>query len=286
MMDQHERQGQLGALGVGWRPQLALEIERRQDIGFVEIVAESFPNGHVPQAIMNLRERGLPVIPHGVGLSLCGAQPPSAERLALLAKLARHCESPWITEHLAFVRAGGMESGHLLPPQRTWEALDVVVENIERAQAALPVPLALENPAALFAWPSDQLSLVEYLTEVLRRTGAGLLLDISNLFADACNYGVDALQVLDRLPLERVAYAHLAGGVACDGFYSDTHAHPVPEGALDLLRELLARRPDCPVLLERDENFGDLASWHAELDVVLTAQASAHRLAAESSGVA
>ena len=257
--------------GVGWRPELALAIDRRPGLGFVEVIAEDFFGSALPPAVERLRERGVTVVPHGIGLSLGGAEPPHPERLAALAALARRVQAPLVSEHLAFVRAGGVESGHLLPLPRTREALDVVVANVRAAQEALPVPLALENVAGLFEWPGAEMDEATFLAEVLERADVLLLLDVENVYANCRNHGADPGAFLDRLPLERLAYVHVAGGVERDGLYHDTHTYPVPAPVLDLLEELSARAEVPGTLLERDDRFPDDAELYAELDDIAAA---------------
>jgi uncharacterized protein (UPF0276 family) len=261
-------------LGIGWRPELAWPIDRRRDLGFVEIIAEDlagpFP---APRPLELLRERGVQVIPHGVSLSLGGAEPPDRGRLAALARLAERWEAPLVSEHLAFVRGGGLETGHLLPLPRSREALDLVVENVRTAQQVLPVPLALENVAVLFEWPAPEMSEAEFLAEVLERADVLLLLDLENVYANARNLGGCPIAFLDGLPLERLAYVHVAGGIEREGLYHDTHTYPVPAPVLDLLEELCARVSVPGVLLERDGRFPADEDLHAELDALAAAVA-------------
>jgi hypothetical protein len=257
--------------GVGWRPELALAIDRRPGLGFVEVIAEDFFGAALPPAVERLRERGVTVVPHGIGLSLGGAAPPAPQRLAALAALARRVQAPLVSEHLSFVRAAGVESGHLLPLPRTREALEVVVANARAAREALPVPLALENVACLFEWPGAEMDEGTFLAEVLERADVLLLLDVENVYANCRNHGADPLAFLERLPLERLAYAHVAGGVERDGLYHDTHTGPVPAAVLDLLDELSARADVPGTLLERDDRFPDDAELYAELDAIAAA---------------
>lgn len=249
-------------VGLAWRPETARLVERRA--AFTEVLAEATPT--VPPAVRALVDRGVPVVVHGVGLGLGDATPPDPGRLARLARLAAAVRAPVVSEHVAFVRGGGHELGHLFPVPRTRAALAVVADNVRRAQDALPVPLVLENPAALFAWPDDELPLGDWLAEVVAATGAELLLDLSNLWGDVVHHGLDPDALFDRLPLERVRYAHLAGGVVRDGLYHDTHAHPLLDGPLTLLARARARRPDLPVLLERDDRHPPAGELDAELD--------------------
>lgn len=257
--------------GIGWRPELAAAIDRRAGLGFVELVADDFFARPVPRAIDNLRDRGVAVVPHGLSLSLGGAEEPDRKCLDQLARLARRVAAPLVSEHLAFVRAGGLESGHLQPVPRTREALDVVIANVRLAMAALPVPLALENVATLYEWPGAELSEAAFLRAVLEETGAWLLLDIENVYANAHNHGFDARAYLEELPLERIAYVHIAGGAEHAGTWHDTHTCAVAPGVLGLLAELSARVELPGVMLERDDRFPGEAELFAELDAIAAA---------------
>jgi uncharacterized protein (UPF0276 family) len=262
---------QLG-LGIGWRPELALFIDRRSDLGFVELMAEDFDaSGPLPAPIESLRRRGVALVPHGVSLSLGGAEPLDRDRLRSLAKLAERVGAPLVSEHIAFVRAGDLEAGHLLPLPHTREALELVVANIRAAKVALPVPLALENIATVFDWPNAEMDEAAFLTEVLVRADVLLLLDIENVYANARNHGYDPLQFLARLPLERIAYVHVAGGIERDGLYHDTHCHDVPEAVFDLLAELCSRTAVPGIMLERDDQFPSDAQLNAELGAITRA---------------
>lgn len=258
--------------GIGWRPEIAAEIDALPSVEWVEVVAENVCPGHLPPALTRLRERGVTVVPHGVGLGLGGADRPDPERLAALARRAEALGSPLVTEHIAFVRAGGpltgtppLEAGHLLPVPRTRDALDVLCENVSIAQESLPVPLALENVAAIVRWPDEELTEAEFLTELVERTGVGLLIDVANLHTNHVNRGEDPAAVLDGLPLDALAYVHVAGGVERDGVWHDSHAHPVPESVLAVLAELCARTAPPGVLLERDDAFPPADELAAEL---------------------
>jgi hypothetical protein len=239
------------------------------DLGFVEITAENYASARaLPEHLHVLRERGLAVVPHGIGLSLGGAERVDPGRVRHLAQLAKALGSPLVSEHVAFVRSGGREAGHLLPIPRTPAALRVLVENVKAAQDQLPVPLALENISALFEWPERDYSEAEFLAELLERTGVYLLLDVANLYANARNLGGDGRALFAGLPLDRVAYVHMGGGheSATDGVYHDTHADAVPAGALELLSDLMSRVEVPGVMLERDDRFPDDGELNAEME--------------------
>ncbi|GGY52404.1 DUF692 domain-containing protein [Streptomyces xanthochromogenes] len=276
-------------IGIGWRPEIAGAVERLDGIDWVEAVAENLCPGHLPDSLVRLRERGVTVVPHGVSLGLGGADRPDPRRLADLAARAEALGSPLVTEHIAFVRAGGeltasprLEAGHLLPVPRTRDALRVLCENVRIAQDALPVPLALENIAALIDWPDEELTEGQFLSELVERTGVGLLIDVANLHTNRVNRGEDPAGVLAALPLEAIAYVHVAGGVERDGVWHDTHAHPVPEAVLDVLADLASRTSPPGVLLERDDAFPPAAELAAELGAIRTTLAAAEPAAPEA----
>jgi uncharacterized protein (UPF0276 family) len=262
-------------VGVGWRPEIAGWVAGLPGPAFCEVIAETLAPAAPPRGVVELRERGIPVVPHGVRLSLGGAEPVEGSRVRHLAACAAALQAPLVSEHVAFVRAAGHDAGHLLPVPRTREALDVLATNIRRTQAELDVPLALEPIAALFDWPDDEYSEPDFLTELLERTGALLLLDVANVYANAVNRGQDPEAVLDRLPIDRVAYVHVAGGgehADDPGIYHDTHIHPVPRAVLQLVERLVERTAGPPpVMLERDGRYPPAAELRAELEAIAAA---------------
>ncbi|MCZ4511479.1 DUF692 domain-containing protein [Streptomyces sp. ActVer] len=261
--------------GIGWRPEIAEAVEGMPGIDWVEAVAENVCPGHLPESLVRLRERGVTVVPHGVSLGLGGADRPDEGKLADLAAAAEALGSPLVTEHIAFVRAGGaltasplLEAGHLLPVPRTRDALDVLCENIRIAQDALPVPLAVENIAALISWPGEEMTEGQFLYDLADRTGVRLLIDVANLHTNHVNRGEDPAKALDELPVEAIAYVHVAGGFERDGVWHDSHAHAVPPAVLAILADLSSRVRPPGVLLERDENFPAPAELERELTAI------------------
>lgn len=267
--------------GIGWRPEIADAVERMPGVDWVEVVSENTCPGHLPESLRRLRERGVTVVPHGVSLGLGGADRPDGHRLAALAERAEALGSPLVTEHIAFVRAGGpltatplLEAGHLLPVPRTRDALDVLCENVRIAQDALPVPLAVENIAALIGWPGEEMTEGQFLYDLVDRTGVRLLIDVANLHTNRVNRGEDPAVALAELPVEAIAYVHVAGGFERDGVWHDSHAHPVPPEVLEVLSRLASRVTPPGVLLERDENFPEPAELERELAAIRGAVAA------------
>ncbi|WP_432987533.1 DUF692 domain-containing protein [Dactylosporangium sp. CA-233914] len=260
-------------VGIGWRPEIAGYVAGLPGLRFTEVVAESVhTHAPLPDALAELVARGVCVVPHGVKLSLGGAEPISDERAAHLYECAQLLNAPLVSEHIAFVRAGGLEAGHLLPVPRTRESLDAIVANVRRTQSALGgVPLALEPIAALFDWPDPELTEAQFLTEILEGTGCGLLLDIANVYANARNRGESPAALLDELPLSRIAYVHVAGGMQHGGYYHDTHTDAIPPEVLTLVKDLCARTTPPALMLERDGEYPPAAALSAELDAIAAA---------------
>jgi len=254
-------------VGLGWRPQTAWTVTKC-GVAFTEVVAENLDVARLPPALVRVAAGGTPVVPHGVGLSLGSAEGVDGARVAHLGRLAEALQAPLVSEHVAFVRGGGVEAGHLLPVPRTEAMLEILVENVRATMARLPVPLAVENIAALFEWPDAEMAEGEFLSRLVEATGVRLLLDLSNLHAAVQNHGWDGSAYLDELPLDAIAYVHVAGGRHLDGLYQDTHAHAVPAGPLTLLEALVERAGPQPALLERDDNFEVFGEVENELELL------------------
>ncbi|OBA35299.1 DUF692 domain-containing protein [Gordonia sp. 852002-51296_SCH5728562-b] len=259
-------------IGIGWRPEISGVVAELSGLGFCEVIAETVPALDDPHSwLPDLMALNVPIIPHGVGLSLGGAEPVTSQRISVLTRCAETLHAPLASEHIAFVRAGGVEAGHLLPVPRSREALDALTDNIRRTQDCLPVPLAVENIASLFEWPDDEYTDGEFLAELVERTGVHLLVDVANVYACAANRGSDPSSDLARLPLERIAYCHVAGGASDGRFYHDTHTAPVPDDVLALVTQLAATGRAGAFLLERDGHYPPATELVDELHAIADA---------------
>jgi hypothetical protein len=250
------------SVGLGFRAELAADlVAAPSTVDFVEIVAEACYTQRASRREACAVAEIWPVVPHGVKLSLGSAEGVDLDHARRLGALARELRAGVISEHVSFTRAGGVDVGHLTQLPRTREAVRVVAGNVAKVRRVLPdVPLLLENVAWSVLWPDDEMDEPTFYQEIVAATDCELLLDVSNLFANASNEGLDPIAVLAGYPLDRIGMIHVAGGVWEDGFYFDTHAHPVPRGVL----ELVERCPAVPLMIERDANF-DFAELEREL---------------------
>jgi uncharacterized protein (UPF0276 family) len=255
----------LGA-GVSFRQAWRWEVIRHRDgLGAVECIPEDVVG---PAAVrhLGLIRDAVPVLLHGIGLSLGSAEGLDPERVRHTARVAEAVSPPWFSEHIAFTRAGGIEIGHLTPLPFTREAVATVARNVAELKRALPgLPILLENIAYPFTLPGAEMSEAELVRAVVEEADAGLLLDLENVHANARNHGYDPIAYLESLPLERVGEVHLAGGVVHDGRYVDSHTRPVPEESWALLEWLVPRTPVRAVIIERDDDLPPFADLLAEV---------------------
>ena len=209
-----------------------------------------------------------PISLHGVALSLAADAEPDAAHLARLVELKRRFQPALISEHLAWSAWQGAYFPDLLPFPRTDEALARVADNVGRVQDALGQRIAIENPAHYLRIGTHAWDEIDFLTELARRSGCGLLLDVSNVFVGARNLGYSAEAYIDTVPGELVLEVHLAGHTA-DGnlgaaLLIDSHDAPVAPGVWALYARLLARIGARPTLIERDGNLPDFTTLMAE----------------------
>ena len=254
--------------GLGWRPELALDMLRHAgDVEILEFIAEEWftaPPARLATLTAWCRER--PCHLHGTSLGLASAVPVAQERLLAWKNLVHATQPAFWSEHLAFVRGGGIELGHLAAPPRTTATIAGALANIQAMKNVVGSLPLLENVATLMVPPGSVIDEPTWLCGIIENSGAGMLLDLHNWHANAVNQGWDATAALDRLPLERVVAVHLAGGRRWRGRLLDDHLHPVPEAVFDLLEGVAARVPGpLDVLIERDGAFPAFAELLDEL---------------------
>ncbi|MBA3525561.1 MAG: DUF692 domain-containing protein [Sphingomonas sp.] len=236
-----------------------------------EVHAENYMVAGGPRLAMleKVRERR-PLSVHGVGLSLAGSDRPDADQLSRLCVLADRFQPFLVSEHLAWSMQGENYFPDLLPFPRTHEALRTVSRNIEITQDALGRPIAIENPSLYIAVEGHDWSEVEFLEQLVRRTGCGLLIDVNNVHVSSVNLGFDSLVYLDGIPASAVLEIHLAGHSVDPevgaSLLIDSHDAPVSDGVWQLFDHLLSRIGPRPSLIERDGNLPSFSELLAERD--------------------
>jgi uncharacterized protein (UPF0276 family) len=275
-------------IGIGYRHGIAPWIASnllRFDV--LEITLDHWLAGNqsLRDAIFDLVDE-IPLTAHGIGLSIGTESPLDFAYLDAIAALLDRLKAPAYSEHLAFTRVPGRDLGNLLPLPKTEAVAESIIAKVKTVQSRIPVPFLLENITYIFDWPDSELTDAEFLTLICRESGAGLLLDIENLYLNASNHGFDALGFLEALPAGLVREVHLAGGKSVQEPFLrrpllvDTHSYPVPEEALALLDRTLTRQSPAAIVLERDDRLdagdeilADIDAIRAHVRAALKAQA-------------
>src|SRR5712691_9384067 len=251
------------AIGIGYRAAIhdwTRENLDRFDVLEITVDHCIFTGKAQRSAIFDLVGR-IDLTAHGVGLSIGTDVPLDLAYLDQVAAVVERLKAPAYSEHLAFTRVPGRDLANLLPLPKTEAVAESIMAKVRTIQARVRVPFLLENITYVFDWPESDLSDAEFLNLICRETGAGLLLDVENLYLNARNHGFDPYVFLDALPTGLVQEMHVAGGVTVREsvlgrpFFADSHSHPVPDGMLDLLDYALARHAPGAIVLERDDRL-------------------------------
>jgi len=246
-------------------------LESDVPVDFVEVISENYmiEGGKQLRILDAVRERH-PVIIHGVSMSIGSAGGLDTDYLTKLKRLEQRIDPLWVSDHLCWTRTSAHNSHDLLPMPLTEEGLAAVCANIDQAQDALDRPMLFENPSSYLTFPEDELTEWEFLTEMTRRTGCYLLLDVNNIYVSAANHGFSAKEYLQGLPLDRVRQIHLAGHDPATperDIIIDTHDREVAEGVWTLYETAIAMLPErVATMIERDDHIPPLPELLAELD--------------------
>lgn len=248
--------------GVGLKPHHYHDIlDGRPDIGWFEVHAENYMGAGGPphHYLSRIRER-YPLSIHGVGLSIGGAGPLDKAHLARLRRIVDRYQPGLFSEHLAWSTHDEHYLNDLLPLPYTQATLALVAEHVDEVQTALGRQMLIENPSSYVRLGDSDMSETEFLSELVRRTGCGLLLDVNNVVVSATNHGYDADAYIDAFPVEHVGEIHLAGHavfVDDDGapLLVDAHDRKVIGQVWDLYRRAIARSGPKPTLIEWDNNI-------------------------------
>ncbi|PRW91603.1 DUF692 domain-containing protein [Pseudomonas simiae] len=264
--------------GLGLKHEHFLEVlETSPDIGFFEVHAENYMVAGGPfHHYLGLIREQYPLSLHGVGLSIGGEHPLDREHLARLATLIDRYQPQSFSEHLAWSSHGPVFLNDLLPLAYDSATLQRVCEHIDQVQSTLKRPMLLENPSTYLQFQRSTLDETDFISEIIRRTGCGLLLDVNNVYVSCINHQRDPLDYIDALPLQAVGEIHLAGFAEDtdslgDRLLIDDHGAPIDNAVWQLYEKVLAHVGSVATLIERDNQvpaFGALlaeaqqAEWH------------------------
>jgi uncharacterized protein (UPF0276 family) len=265
--------------GIGWRARHHLDVlETRPSVGFLEVHAENHMGGGRRNAVLAEARRHYPISIHGVGLSLGSAEGVDPVHLDWFAQLVAQIEPVLVSEHVAWCRQDGIYLNDLLPLPYTEEALAVLVRNVDRVQNRIGRAILMENPSTYLEFSHSTIPEGEFLAELARRSGCGLLVDVNNLYVNERNHGKSAGDVIETLLPSTVAEIHVAGHHVAElgdaTILIDNHGAAVADPVWALYASAIARFPGAATLIEWDSAIPELAVLLAE-----AAKADAHRSA-------
>ena len=262
--------------GIGLRaPHYQAMLETRPPVSFLEVHSENFfGDGGQPLRYLARFREDYPVSTHGVGLSLGSADPVSPSHLLKLKRLVDTIEPTLVSEHLCWVGVDGRYLNDLLPLPYTEESLTHVVEQVDRVQSTLGCRILVENVSSYLQFVESTIPEWEFVREVARRAGCGILLDVNNIHVNAVNHGFDACTFIDAIEPGSVGEIHLAGFQDTGEVLIDTHGDHVSEPVWRLYQRALARLGPVPTLIEWDTDI-------PPLEVLLGEAARADRMLAE-----
>ena len=232
-----------------------------------EVISENYmvAGGRPLWVLDRIRER-YPLVMHGVSLSIGSTDPLDEEYLRQLRELARRVEPAWVSDHLCWTGVAGRNAHDLLPLPYTEEALAHVAGRVRRVQDFLGRPIVIENVSSYLTYRDSEMSEWEFLSELTRRSGCFLLLDVNNVYVSAFNHGFDAMAYLDAIPRDRVVQFHLAGHSNYGTHIIDTHDHEIIDPVWSLYAHAVRRFGALSTLIERDEHIPEFAEVAAEAD--------------------
>ncbi len=246
-----------GSAGIGLRaPHYAEILERRPALAFLEVHSENFfAAGGAPLDWLERFRASYALSLHGVGLSLGSADPLDQRHLAKLEALVDRFEPALVSEHLCWSSIGSRHANDLLPLPYTEEALDHVVERIERVQQRLARRILVENVSSYVQLAHSTILEWDFVCEVARRSGCGVLLDVNNVWVNSVNHGFDARRYLAAIEPSLVGEIHLAGFERSGELLIDTHGARVAAEVWGLYAAALARIGPRPTLIEWDTDI-------------------------------
>jgi len=254
-------------LGVGLRTKHYDHLMKNDPVvDWFEIISENYMNNfgyarHVLRHIAAIR----PVVMHGVSLSIGSTDPLDFNYLTQLKELADLVQPVWISDHLCWTGVANLNTHDLLPMPLTLESLDHVVNRVMQVQDFLKRPLVLENPSTYLQFQHSTLHEWEFMSELVNKTGCGLLLDVNNVFVSGTNHGFDPEFYIRNIPHHAVVQMHIAGPTDCHTHLLDTHDQPVPTEVWKLYRLAQQLTGGVSTLLEWDANIPDYPDLVAEV---------------------
>lgn len=254
--------------GLGLRPSHYTDIlAERPAVDWFEALTENYlvPGGKPLYFLEQVRAH-YPVVLHGVSLSIGASTALNVDYLKQVKTLARRIDAAWVSDHLCWTGAHGINLHDLMPLPYTEEAIEHVAARVRQAQDILGRQLLLENVSSYVTYRASQLTEWDFLSAIAEAADCLILLDINNIHVSAFNHGFDPHAYLNGIPTTRVRQFHLAGHQNHGDYIIDTHDEPVIDAVWELYAAALRRFGPVSTMIERDDNIPPLAELLTELD--------------------
>lgn len=262
-------------VGLGWRPELAAGIfSNLHRIDAIEVIADDYL--HCGESALRTLSAQVPIQLHSVGIGPASTVRSEQRRIDSLARLIERVRPECWSEHLAFVRGGGIEIGHLAAPPRNSATVDGAASNLDLLRKTVGSAPMVENIATLLDPPGSSMTEARWLRGVVESAGCDMLLDLHNVHANALNFGHDPVEFVRSMPADRIRTVHLSGGrMLPEGRLLDDHRHDPPDPVYALLEETAAHAAHpLTVILERDGRYPPIEQLLAQLDRARAAMAA------------
>jgi len=239
-------------------PHLSHVLENQPPVPWFEVMADNYLNqGEIPHRALEKVRAKYPVTFHCLGMNLGSTDPLNDSYFKRLSELIQRYEPQWISDHLCWVGAKGLQSHDLLPLPYTAEAVTHAASRIAQAQDKLGRQMLIENLSGYLRFNESQMTEWEFVKAVVEKADCNLLLDINNIYVNSENLRFDPYTYIDAMPVDRVKEMHLAGHLRTEGILVDNHGSAVCDEVWDLYKYASARFPQVATLMEWDLNIPD-----------------------------
>jgi len=255
--------------GLGLRiPHFEDVLTQNHNVDWFEILSENFMvDGGKPRYYLEQVAEQYPIVMHGVSMSIGSTTPLDMTYLNQLKKLMSDVKPRWISDHLCFTQANGINSHDLLPLPYTEDAINHVADRIKQVQEHIGQQMLIENVSSYLTYKESGMTEWEFYNEVCQRADCHMLLDINNIYVSARNHQFNANDYIDAIDINRVRQIHLAGHTDYGDYVIDTHDHDICDPVWDLYRNATKRFGAVSTMIERDDNIPAFGELVQELDV-------------------
>ncbi len=241
-------------------------VDNRPDVDWLEVISENFMvAGGKPKYFLHAVRENYPIVMHGVSMSIAGTDPLNMDYLKKLKMLSSEIQPEWVSDHLCWTGAEGLNSHDLLPVPYNNEVITHIVDRIQQVQEILGRALVLENVSSYLTYNQSDMEEWDFINTIAEHSGCKILLDINNIYVSSRNHGFSAQTFLHAIKPEHIQQFHLAGHSDYGDYMIDTHDHDVPPAVWDLYADAVKKFGLISTLIERDDNIPPFEDLHAEM---------------------